>query len=170
MPPAETTTQQPPDSTIARTTTEQTTNSTATNFEDTTTDGEPRNPTSENATTDPVMEPGSPQSQSDSQLLAIVLGAVGGLIVVLLFGIIILLVVVILGRQRRKYSMHDRYNNIIVVAFKVPRLFGACNKHAVSHEVIWQRLVWLGLLLCVVSLQRIIQKVLSCSDACRGCA
>ena len=63
--------------------------------------------------------------------------------------------------------MHDRYNNIIVVAFKVPRLYGVCNKHA---EVIWQRLVWLGLLRCVVSLQRIIQKVLSCSDACRGCA
>ncbi len=96
----------------AETTAPQATDSTTTGFEDlgsTTTDVE--SPTSESTTTDPLMGPDSPQSQSGSQLLAIVLGAVGGLIVVLLFGIIVL-VVVILSRQRRKYSIQyidDRY-------------------------------------------------------------
>ena len=95
MPPAETIT--PP-----------ATDSTTTSFKDTdstTTDMEQNQPTSEGTITGSLVEPGSPQSQSDSQLLAIVLGAVGGLIVVLLFGIIVLLIVVVLGRQRRKYSM-----------------------------------------------------------------
>ena len=110
----------------AETTTPMATGSTTTGFEDldsTTTDME-QNPTSEGTIIEPppiTMGPGSPQSQSDSQLLAIVLGAVGGLIVVLLFGIIVLLVVVILGRQRRKYSMQyidDRYN-IMVLAINM---------------------------------------------------
>ena len=127
----------------AETTTTLTTDSTTTSFEDsnsTTTTGA--------TTTDPLqatMEPGAPQSQSDSQLLAIVLGAVGGLIAILLFGIIVLLVIVVLGRRRRKYSVQyldDRYTHLIV-----------CADVAISQEIVWYLLWFIEVTRCVVSLQ-----------------
>ena len=109
----------------AETTAPMTADSATTGNTDSITTGVEQDPITEDTTTESLqitMEPGLPESQSHSQLLAIVLGAVGGLIVVLLFGIIVLLVIVILGRQRRKYSMQyidDRYadNNYVLTIY-----------------------------------------------------
>ena len=113
----------PAQTTPAQTTAPLTNDSTTTSFEDpdsttttAVTDVE-QDPTTEDTTTDPSSEITMvPESQSESQLLAIVLGAVGGVIALLLFAIVALLVITIQfrGKMRKLTAqiLENRYINL----------------------------------------------------------
>ena len=100
------TTSPPVDTTIEVTITTDSATSTKGGDQDTTMEAK-LNPTTGIITSPPqaTTDAGSAQLSESDGLLAIVLGAVGGVIALLLLGIIVLLVLIVLGRKRRKYSV-----------------------------------------------------------------